>query len=107
MLMITVETERGVVTFRLHGRLAGAGVNELARHWSATARSRSHERISLDLTGVSSVDSLGKQFLAQAHRHGDRLVGGVTTKALVDEIASDLHHDFAASSDASGNQRTM
>jgi anti-anti-sigma regulatory factor len=85
MLMITMESEAALVTFRIDGHLAGAGVDELARHWSA-ASSRPHQRVLFDLTGVTSVDMLGKEFLAQAHRHGDTLVGGVTTRAIVEEI---------------------
>jgi len=86
MLMITVETEPAMVTFRLDGRLAGAGVDELARHWSAAAFNQPHQRVLFDLAGVTSVDVLGKEFLEQVHRRGDMLVGGATTRAIVDEI---------------------
>ena len=86
MLMITVETEPAMVTFRLDGRLAGAGVDELARHWSAAASNQPHQRVLFDLAGVTFVDVVGKEFLAQVHRHGDTLVGGVTTRAIVEEI---------------------
>jgi anti-anti-sigma regulatory factor len=86
MLMITVESEAALVTFRIDGHLAGAGVDELARHWSAAASSQPQQRVLFDLTGVTSVDMLGRQFLVQAHRHGDTLVGGVTTRAIVEEI---------------------
>ena len=86
MLMITVESDPAMVTFHLDGRLAGPGVHELARNWSAAVLNQPHQRVSLDLTGVSSVDVLGEEFLARVHRHGDRLVGGVTTRALVEAI---------------------
>jgi hypothetical protein len=86
MLMITVETDAAMVTFRLDGRLAGPGVCELARNWSAAALNQPHQSVVFDLAGVTSVDVLGKEFLAQVHRHGDRLIGGVTTKAIVEEI---------------------
>jgi len=86
MLMITVETDATRVTFRLAGRLAGPGVRELARNWSAAAFNQPHQRVSVDLTSVTFVDALGKEFLAQVHRHGDTLVGGVTTQAIVEEI---------------------
>jgi len=86
MLMITVESEAATVTFRLDGCLAGAGVDELARHWSAAASNQPHQRVLFDLAGVTSVDVLGKEFLAQVHRRGDTLVGGATTKAIVEEI---------------------
>ena len=85
MLMITVENEAAMVTFRVDGCLAGHGVDELARHWSA-ASGQPHQRVLLDLTGVTSVDLLGKEFLAEVHRRGDTLVGGPTTRAIVEEI---------------------
>lgn len=86
MLMITVEADATSVTFRLAGRLAGPGVRELAWNWFAAAFNEPHQRISVDLTSVTSVDVLGKEFLAQVYRHGDTLVGGVTTQAIVEEI---------------------
>jgi anti-anti-sigma regulatory factor len=86
MLMITVETEAANVTLRLDGRLAGPEARELARGWSAAAFKQPHQRVLLDLTGVTSIDGVGKEFLSQATRNGDRLVGGVTTRAIVEEI---------------------
>jgi ABC-type transporter Mla MlaB component len=85
MLMITVESEAAMVTFRLDGHLAGLGVDELARHWSA-ASGQPHQKVLVDLTGVTSVDGLGKEFLAEVHRRGDTLVGGGSTHSIVEEI---------------------
>lgn len=90
MLMITVETDAPMVTFRLAGRLAGPGVRELARIWSAAAFNQPHQRVLVDLTRVTFVDLLGTEFLTQVHRHGDVLVGGVTTEAIVEEIRDRL-----------------
>jgi anti-anti-sigma factor len=86
MLIITVETQAANVNFLLDGPLAGAGVDELARRWFARAFEGPQHRVSLDLRGVTSIDGAGREFLARAYRHGHTLVGGVTTKALVDEI---------------------
>ena len=88
MLMITVETEPAVVTLRFEGRLAGPDVRELAKNWTADAFKQPHQIRLFDLTGVTSVDVIGKEFLARAHRNGDQLVGGVTTRAIVDEIVA-------------------
>lgn len=85
MLMITVENEAAMVTFRVDGCLAGGGVDELARHWSA-ASSQPDQKVLVDVTGVTSVDGPGREFLAEVHRRGDTLVGGATTRAIVDEI---------------------
>src|SRR5262245_46294013 len=86
MLMITVEADAPTVTFRLDGRLAGPGIRELARSWSAAARKQPHRRVSLDLIGVTSVDALGKDFLAEAYRQGSRLIAGAATRAIVEEV---------------------
>jgi ABC-type transporter Mla MlaB component len=85
MLMITVDTENAIVTLRLDGRLAVLEARELERAWSAVKER--HQRVVLDLTGLSSVDVEGKAFLAQAHRSGDWLVGGVN-RAIVGEIVT-------------------
>ena len=86
MLIITVESSAAKVNFRLDGPLAGAAVGELARSWLAKAFDGPQQRVSLDLSGVTSIDVEGKAFLAQAYRHGNSLLGGVATKAIVDEI---------------------
>jgi anti-anti-sigma regulatory factor len=86
MLMITIENEAAGVTLRLDGRLAGPEARELTRYRSSAAFEQLRQAVALDLTGVVAVDHEGRDFLAQAHRRGDRLVGGVTTRAIVDEI---------------------
>ena len=86
MLIITVESSAAKVNFRLDGPLAGAAVGELARSWLAKAFDGPQQRVLLDLSGVTSIDVEGKAFLAQAYRHGNSLLGGVATKAIVDEI---------------------
>ena len=89
MLMITLETDAPIPTVRLDGQLAGPGVRELVRHWRTAAFARPQQRVLFDLAGVTSVDATGREFLATVHRHGDTLVGGATTGALIDEIRRD------------------
>ena len=106
MLMITVETEAPTVTFRLDGRLAGPGIRELARSWSAAARKQPHRRVSLDLIGVTSVDALGKDFLAEAYRQGSRLIAGAATRAIVEEVRTRSVTD-CSSSDGQGRSTSV
>jgi ABC-type transporter Mla MlaB component len=89
MLMITLEADAPTPTLRLDGQLTGPGVRELARHWRATAVARPHQRVMFDLAGLTSVDALGREFLANVHRLGDTLVVGGTIGALVDESRQD------------------
>ena len=74
MLTITVVLDPTAVTFRLDGRLAVLEVRELARIWSAAVLRRPQPRILFDLTGVSSMDTAGKAFLARAQAHGGTLI---------------------------------
>ena len=75
MLMITVDAGPAVVTLWLVGRLGGPEASELARARKAVVLTQPHQTVLFDLTGLTGVDIVGKEFLAQAHRSGDRLVG--------------------------------
>ena len=75
MLVIYVQTEAMMVIFRLEGRLSGAGVRELARHWSSAVFKQPDQRMIFDLSGVTSVDDAGREFLARVHEYGDLLIG--------------------------------
>ena len=76
MLMIIVESDAATVVFRLVGCLAGAGVGELSRRWSAITGARPRPSVSIDLVRVNAIDAVGRAFLAHARRHGARLIGG-------------------------------
>ena len=90
MLVITLETDASTLTLRLDGQLAGPGVRELARHWRAAASKQPYQRMLLDLAGVTAIDLSGKEFLKLVHRRGDQLVGGVTARALLEEIRREV-----------------
>lgn len=98
MLMITVEAEGGAVVLRLDGRLAGLEARELATNWNTLPFKQPGQRVVFDLTGVTSVDRAGLEFLAKAHRTGDSLIGGATTKWIVEQIVSGI--GFLEASDA-------
>jgi hypothetical protein len=85
MLIITVDAQPSVVTLRLSGRLADLEARELARTRIAVGFLRPNQTVVFDLRDLTAVNVVGQEFLAQAHRNGDRLVEGVTS-AIVDEI---------------------
>ncbi len=58
MLMITVETDVDMVTFRLDGRLAGAAACELHQRVQALL-DRGQRRMVLDLSRLSDIDAAG------------------------------------------------
>ena len=74
----------------------------MERAWSAVKQPQ--QPVVLDLTGVTSVDAMGKAFLAQAHRSGDWLIGGVATRAVVGEIVAGSNPENKGS-DVSGALR--
>ena len=76
MLMITVDAQPTGVTLRLAGRLAGLEARELGRTRSAVELAQPYQTVVFDLTALTAVDVVGQEFLAEAHRNGDRLVGG-------------------------------
>jgi anti-anti-sigma regulatory factor len=87
MLKITVEREGAFVTFHFDGRLAGPEARELVRNWHATPFKQPHQKVVLDVAGLTAVDAVGLEFLAQAHCNSDALADGATDTAIVDAVA--------------------
>jgi hypothetical protein len=87
MLRITVINKPGALTFQLEGRLAGPWVRELEQCWQDTRASQGEALPRFDLTGVTFVDTEGKQFLAARHAGGATFVAsGCLMRAIVAEI---------------------
>jgi hypothetical protein len=86
MLLITVEVDPSVVTVRFDGQLSGPNARHLARTWPPAAFDAQGRPVLLDLAGVTSVDALGKEFLASLFRDGTALAAGIRTGGVVDEI---------------------
>jgi ABC-type transporter Mla MlaB component len=94
MLRITVHKTPEVVTFRLEGKLTGEWVDVLQECWQialsrqqGTIRRADLTVFRVDLTGVTSIDAVGKACLAAMHRQGAELVAAdCLTKAIVAEI---------------------
>jgi hypothetical protein len=87
MLRITVHDNQGSLTVQLEGRLAGPWVRELEGWWRSTLASRRKLALRFDLTGVTSVDPAGKEFLVAMHTQGaEFLAPGCLMRAVVAEI---------------------
>lgn len=68
MLRVTVNQDHGeFVTLKIEGKLAGARVLELQRAWQALAPSLGSRKLSVDLRGVTFVDTKGKRALTEIH----------------------------------------
>jgi anti-anti-sigma regulatory factor len=88
MLRITIHNDPESLTFQLEGKLAGPWVRELESCWQNTLANESKPVVRIDLTGVTSIDAAGKEFLSAAHAQKARLLAsGCWMRALVAEIA--------------------
>jgi hypothetical protein len=87
MLRITVHDNPGSLTVQLEGRLAGPWVRELEECWQSTRARPRKPVLRFDLTGVTSIDAAGKEFLAAVHTQGaEFLARGCLIRAVVAEI---------------------
>ena len=69
----------------LEGKLAGEAVTEVERCWNAASATKG--AVSVDLTGVSFIDSQGKQLLTKMFEKGTRLFSkGLMAKCFIEEI---------------------
>jgi hypothetical protein len=63
-------------------------VQELEKCWKSNLSGATKPNLRVDLTGVTFIDTAGKDRLAAMHRQGVEFIAGdCLTKALVEEIA--------------------
>jgi hypothetical protein len=87
MLRITTHEKPESLTFQLEGKLAGLWVEELEKCWHDCGAHKGERPICFDLTGLTSVDAAGKEFLAARHGEGVELVAaGCFMKSIVAEV---------------------
>ena len=88
MLRITTETKRGKTLLRLEGKIAGPHVATLEQCWRELTGATPKGKFSVDLCGVSYIDSAGKALLREMHRLGaDFFAEGCLNQAIVSEIS--------------------
>jgi hypothetical protein len=93
MLIITVDTDRPIVTVRFQGRLAFPEARELTRLWPPAALTQPDGPVMFDLSGVTAIDVHGRYFLTQMCRRGHSLASDATTRAIVETIAREFLTD--------------
>lgn len=87
MLTITVHNEENLASFTLRGDLCGSGVEELKAYYRVLSVFPCQKSVVVDLTGVSAIDSGGKDLLAHMVRGGAELVfGKPMTEHLLNEV---------------------
>lgn len=88
MLRITTHDKPESLTFQLEGKLTGPWVRELQQCWQSAAAGDSRRVVRFDLTGLTAIDAVGKEFLAARYAEGAELVAaGCLMKSVVSELA--------------------
>ena len=83
--MIIIETREtgNELTFKVEGRLTGAGVATLEDCWRTAAGRYPHGKFAVDLTQVTFIDQAGSLLLQLMDRDG---VGFVTAGLMTEEV---------------------
>jgi outer membrane protein len=90
MLRITTENKKGKLVLCVEGRLAGQWVGALEQCWRELLAATPRQKFSIDLCGVSYIDSAGKILLREMHGLGGELIAeGCLNQAIVKEIVSE------------------
>jgi len=66
-LKITIHEVGEFVTLKIEGRVVGPKVPELDRAWQELAPSLGSRKLSVDLRGVTFMDTTGRRLLAEIH----------------------------------------
>jgi outer membrane protein len=95
MLRITTEKKTGKISLTVEGKLAGPWVVALEQSWrDALAHATPEDRLSVNLCGVSFIDSAGKAALREIYSQGGKLVAeGCLNQAIVREISAKENAD--------------
>ena len=87
MLRISVEEEPDVLSLVLEGRLVGPWVDELRHVLQQRAESRNHAQLTVDLCGVTSMDTRGQRLLMELLQRGATLrCSDVMNQYLVEQM---------------------
>jgi hypothetical protein len=89
MIKITTQRGAGEISLKLEGKLCGAAVCELQRHWQTTSEEARGVGATLrvELADVIFISAAGKQLLSEIHAQGATLCGnGLMTQALLAEL---------------------
>lgn len=95
-MRVTISYDDGEsVTLKVEGKVSGAKVPELRRAWQALAPALGSKRLSVDLRGVTSVDTMGKQVLAEIHSKtgANFLADTPLTKYFAEQAQEGIHSD--------------
>lgn len=90
MLKITEQSEGGIKSVVLEGKLAGPWVNELEQCWRRAAPADASGRVRVDLCAVTFIDEAGKALLKKMYRAGAELIAtGCFNQCICEAIISE------------------
>jgi hypothetical protein len=83
MMIIDTREDGDELTFKVEGRLTGAGVSTLEDCWRNATTRYPHGKFSVDLTGVTFIDKAGSLLLQLMDRDGVAFLSkGLMTEEL-------------------------
>jgi ABC-type transporter Mla MlaB component len=87
LLRISVVQDRNSACFLLEGRLVGPWVDELRRVWQQGVDSANRSQLTVDLRGVTAMDTRGQRLLEELLQHGATLrCSDVMNQYLVEQM---------------------
>lgn len=87
MLRITEKNGSRPPTLQLDGKLAGPWVDELERAWRRLAANNPDKAITVDLSGVTFIDSAGRKLLKSLVEQGAELrATHLMTRYIVEQV---------------------
>jgi ABC-type transporter Mla MlaB component len=90
VLKITIQEGTKTISLKLEGRIVGPWVSEFDRTWHSLVPSLDGKKLSVDLRGVTYIDSEGREVLAEIYRqtHAQFKADTPLTKYFVEEAKS-------------------
>lgn len=106
--MATFKIQDRAQEFRIEivGRFAGGCVEEVRTAWQNALRGAVQRQMTVDLTGLSGYDAVGRKLLRDMHQHGTQFAAG-TPDALVflQEISTPVRRGPAMVQDVAANRK--
>jgi len=94
MLRITVYNEDTLTRLIIEGKLVGDWVRELERCWLKAAAVQPPQRIRIEFTDVSFIDSAGRELLEKMAVRGAELIAvDVLMKAIVEDVLYGIYRN--------------
>ncbi len=95
-MRITIQEEAPrSITLKIEGRVTGPTVSELGRAWQDLAATLGSRKLSVDLRGLTFIDTAGRNLLAEIHSktNAEFVADTPMTKYFADEAKRSIRDD--------------